>query len=109
PRHPWQHAGAGDVSAGGDTVLAAGVATSQSAPSPAVGTLRATRGSLHPQAQDPASASERSLLRQTPEVRAVCGSSARTDLRGGPPKRAVPTATTRPPPGSGEGDLSAST
>jgi hypothetical protein len=28
-----------------------------------------------------------------PEVRAVCGSSARTDLCGGPPERAVPTAT----------------
>src|SRR5262245_45740128 len=48
---------------------------------------------LHPQAQDPASASERSLLRQAPEVRTVCGSSARTDLRGEPPERAVPTAT----------------
>jgi len=36
------------------------------------------------------------LLRQAPEVRAVCGSSARTDLRGGPPARAVPTATDRP-------------
>jgi len=35
------------------------------------------------------------LLRQAPEVRAVCGSSARTDLRGGPPARAVPTATRR--------------
>ncbi len=33
------------------------------------------------------------LLRQVPEVRAVCGNSARTDLRGGPPVRAVPTAT----------------
>ncbi|HWE03564.1 MAG TPA: transposase [Tepidisphaeraceae bacterium] len=28
-----------------------------------------------------------------PEVRAVCGNTARTDLRGGPPARAVPTAT----------------
>src|SRR5262245_3567484 len=31
---------------------------------------------LSPQAQDPASTSERSLLRQAPEVRAVCGSAA---------------------------------
>ena len=33
------------------------------------------------------------FLRQTPKVRAVCSSSTRTDLRGGPPARAVPTAT----------------
>jgi hypothetical protein len=37
--------------------------------------------------------SQRSLLRQTPEVGAVCGKSARTDLCGGRPARAVPTAT----------------
>jgi len=30
------------------------------------------------------------------EVRAVCGNAARTDLRGGPPERAVPTATDPP-------------
>ena len=33
------------------------------------------------------------FLRQTPKVRAVCGSSARTDPCGGPPVRAVPIAT----------------
>jgi hypothetical protein len=35
----------------------------------------------------------RALLRQAPEIRAVCGNAARTDPRGGPPARAVPTAT----------------
>ena len=30
------------------------------------------------------------------EVRAVCGNAARTDLRGGLPERAVPTATEIP-------------
>src|SRR5262249_55263332 len=93
PRHPWQHAGAGGVSTGGSASLAAGVTTPESAAQPDVGAFRPTHRSLYPQAQDPASTSERSLLRQAPEVRAVCGSSARTDLRGGPPARAVPTAT----------------
>ena len=41
----------------------------------------------------PAPVSERTLLRQAPEVGAVCGNSARTDLRGGTPARAFPTAT----------------
>ncbi len=35
----------------------------------------------------------RSLLRQTSEVRAVCGNAARTDLRGGLGPTPVPTAT----------------
>jgi RNA-directed DNA polymerase len=34
-----------------------------------------------------------SLQRQTPEVRAVCGNAARTDLCGGPAVMPVPTAT----------------
>ena len=58
-----------------------------------VGTLPAARRSLDTSTQDPASVSERAVLRQTPEVRAVCGNSARTDLRGGTPARAFPTAT----------------
>jgi RNA-directed DNA polymerase len=41
-------------------------------------------------------AAQRPLLRQTPEVRAVCGNAARTDLCGGPPARAVPTAPAHP-------------
>jgi hypothetical protein len=36
-------------------------------------------------------------LRQQPEVGAVCGNAARTDLCGGPPARAVPTATAAAP------------
>src|SRR5262249_55306299 len=46
------------------------------------------------QTSDPAPPPQRPFLRQTPEVRAVCGNAARTDLCGGPPARAVPTATT---------------
>ena len=93
PRHSWQSAGPGDLPAGDGSVVAAGAAAPQSALSSFVGSLRATHGSLHPQTSDPAPAPQRPLLRQTPEVRAVCGNAARTDLCGGPPARAVPTAT----------------
>ena len=43
-------------------------------------------------AEDPAPVSKRAVCQSTSEVRAVCGSSARTDLCGGWPARAIPTA-----------------
>ena len=43
--------------------------------------------------KDPAPTPKRALLRQASEVGAQCGNSARWDLCGGPPARAVPTAT----------------
>jgi hypothetical protein len=49
-----------------------------------------------PAPASPASSSERSVLRQAPEVRAVCGSAARTDPRGGLGATPVPTATPQP-------------
>src|SRR5271157_5163292 len=58
-----------------------------------VGAVRSARRSLDPQGPGPAPMPERSLLRQAPEVGAVCGNSARTDLRGATPARAFPTAT----------------
>ena len=51
------------------------------------------RRSLVTPPQGPAPVSQRTLLRQAPKVRAVCGSPARTDLRGGTSARAFPTAT----------------
>jgi hypothetical protein len=45
------------------------------------------------QTQGPAPLSKHAVLRQAPKVGAVCGNSARTDLRGGTPARAFPTAT----------------
>ena len=45
-------------------------------------------------AENPASLSQREVRSSLSKVRAVCGSSARTDLCGGPPERAVPTAIT---------------
>ena len=45
--------------------------------------------------KDPAPTPKRALLRQASEVGAQCGNSARWDLCGGPPARAVPTATDR--------------
>ncbi len=64
----------------------------------ALGPIREAGGPMAPPTQDPASLSQRAIPRQTPEVRAVCGNAARTDLCGGPPARAVPTATKSPPP-----------
>src|SRR5208282_1157913 len=40
-----------------------------------------------------ASLPQRPLRRHTPKAGAQCGNPARWDLRGGPPVRAVPTAT----------------
>ena len=43
-------------------------------------------------AEDPAPLSQRAVCTSTSKVRAVCGNSARTDLCGGWPARAIPTA-----------------
>src|SRR5208283_3130729 len=45
-----------------------------------------------PQAPYPTPLAKRPLRRQTPEVGAVCGQAARTDLCGGWPEMAIPTA-----------------
>ena len=47
---------------------------------------------IPPDAPSPASLAERAVCRQTPEVGAVCGNSARTDLCGGRSAMGVPTA-----------------
>jgi group II intron reverse transcriptase/maturase len=57
-----------------------------------VGADREVGRRLAPKAPNPSSLAERSLCRQAPEVGAVCGNSARTDLRGGRPVMGVPTA-----------------
>jgi len=46
-----------------------------------------------PDRQDLASLPEYALSGEVPDVRAVCGNAARTDLCGGRSARAVPTAT----------------
>ena len=45
-----------------------------------------------PQAANPSSVAKRAVRRQTPEVRAVCGNPASTDLCGGRSEMGVPTA-----------------
>src|SRR5271165_6665469 len=47
---------------------------------------------ISPDAPCPASLAERAVCRQTPEVGAVCGNPARTDLCGGRSEMGVPTA-----------------
>jgi hypothetical protein len=42
--------------------------------------------------KNPSSMAQPALCRQTPEVGAVCGNSASTDLCGGRPAMGVPTA-----------------
>jgi hypothetical protein len=53
---------------------------------------------VSPEAPCSASLAERAVCRQTPEVGAVCGNSARTDLCGGRPEMGVPTANTETTP-----------
>ena len=48
-----------------------------------------------PPVRDDASLPGGALRRHTPKAGAQCGNPARWDLRGGPPARAVPTATVR--------------
>ena len=57
-----------------------------------MGKVLAVQPALAADAEDSASLSERAVCRSTSEVRAVCGSSARTDLCGGWPEKAIPTA-----------------
>src|SRR3984885_13852684 len=57
-----------------------------------VGPDRPTGRGVAPQAPYPTPLAKRSLRRQTPEVGAVCGQAARTDLCGGRPVMGVPTA-----------------
>ena len=59
-----------------------------------VGTDGETGRRVSPQASCPASLAQRAVCRQTPEVGAVCGNSARTDLCGGRSAMGVPTANT---------------
>ena len=98
PRSPRQHGSTGSVPHGrrSRSWLQRLAASKPAAPDD-VGAVRAARRSLDSQGPDPAPVPERPLLRQAPEVRAVCGNSARTDLRGGTPARAVPTATAGSP------------
>ena len=56
---------------------------------------------LAPQTAHPSSLAAAALRRQTPEVGAVCGNSARTDLCGGRPVMGVPTAILAYPDGPG--------
>src|SRR5208283_1158327 len=52
-------------------------------------------GRLAPTAQNPSSLAASAVCRQAPEVGAVCGSPARTDLCGGRSVTSVPTAIGR--------------
>ena len=57
-----------------------------------MGEDHAARQRLAPQTAHPASLAASALRRHTPEVGAVCGNPARTDLCGGRAAMSVPTA-----------------
>src|SRR5262249_41742250 len=63
--------------------LAACAAATQPEGQADLGTDDAAGGRLAPETAHPASLAKRSLRRHTPEVGAVCGKAARTDLCGG--------------------------
>src|SRR5215467_1853146 len=75
--------------------LAAHAAATQSEGSDHVGTDDEVGGRLSPETDHSPSLAERSLCRYTPEVGAVCGKAARSDLCGGREVTRVPTATRR--------------
>src|SRR5712692_8444347 len=60
---------------------------------PTLDRFRDARGSLASPATHPPSLAQPALRRHTPEVGAVCGKAARTDLCGGRGVISVPTAT----------------
>src|SRR5947199_1479993 len=78
-----QRSGTECVPASCDRPLAARAAASQPEGSDDVGTDDAAGGCLASETDHPSSLAERSLCRHTPEVGAVCGKAARTDLCGG--------------------------
>ena len=90
PRQPGQREG---VPHAVDTSLALCVATQEPQASIAVEAIRPTGRQMDSQCPDTAPVSQRAILRQAPEVGAVCGNSARTDLCGGPGATRGPTAT----------------
>src|SRR5208337_2812921 len=61
----------------------------------AMGADGGDRRRVSPKTEDPSSLAERSFRRQSPEVGAGCGNSARPDLCGGRSETGVPTANTR--------------
>ena len=86
PRGPRQHQEPRVVPVSGGPDLVACITSPEPMPPDELGEIRADCRSLATNPQGPASLSQPTLLRQTPEIGAVCGNSARTDLCGGCPQ-----------------------
>ena len=82
----------------GDTALAQGAAAPQPANPDQLGQDEPHRDPVDTPDPHRASIPASALRRHAPKVGAQCGSPARWDLCGGPPARAVPTATSNPTP-----------
>jgi RNA-directed DNA polymerase len=89
-----QQPGAGKLPASRGQTLVPLAAATQPAQPRHVGPDEQAGRRLAPQAAHPSSLAAAALRRQTPEVGAVCGNAARTDLCGGRPVTGVPTAIT---------------
>jgi hypothetical protein len=75
-----------ELSNSGHLLLAANATASEPEASYDLVAIRPVCRPLNSPTQDPAPISKRAILCQSPEVRAVCGNPARTDLCGGPRK-----------------------
>ncbi len=95
PRRPGQHGQRHGVPHAVDTSLALCVETPEPKASIAVDAFRPTRRQMDSPCPDTEPVPQRAILRQPPEVGAVCGNSARTDLCGPPGATRGPTATDR--------------
>src|SRR5205807_255423 len=89
--------GAGDLPAPGGAAVAPGADAAKPTCVCHLVAHEALGQAVAPPCSHPASLSERALPTPAPEAGAQCGSPARWDLCGGPPVRAVPTATTHGP------------
>src|SRR4051812_49169534 len=94
-RGTGQYAHLRDVPATGDSALAAAVAPTRTENPTELGTPGGTSPAVDSLPTHPASVPQRALRRHASEVRAVCGSAARTDLCGGRSAMVVPTATAK--------------
>ena len=92
-RRARQHEGEQRIPAPGHQALAAVAFAAQPEGQGRLGPDAPHRRVLPPSDQDQAPLARSAVRRQVPMTGAQCGNSARWDLRGGPPARAVPTAT----------------
>ena len=91
-RRPREYAKSEELSDPSGAAVVSSLKATEPTPSPPVVALPVFGQAMDSQASDRASLPEYAVLRHSPEVGAVCGKSARTDLRGGCRETGIPTA-----------------